>query len=78
MEVRKCSNTTLLIEAIALMNDAQERQERLEKVQSGWGMTFLEKLYLQTAIAGLLEANRKIVRINELLTTKGERGTEQE
>lgn len=75
MEDWKCSNTTLLIEAIALMNDAQER---LEKVQSGWGMTFLEKLYLQTAIAGLLEANRKIVRINELLTTKGERGTEQE
>lgn len=75
MEDRKCSNTTLLMEAIALMNDAQER---LEKVQSGWSMTFLEKLCLQTAIADLLEANRKIVRINELLTTKGEKGTEQE
>lgn len=41
MEGRECSNTTLLIEAIALMNDAQER---LEKVQSGWGMTFFGKV----------------------------------
>lgn len=75
MEVRKCSNTTLLIEAIALMNDAQER---LEKVQSGWGMTFSEMLYVQMAIDDLQEANRKVAHINKFLVPKGEKGTEQE
>ena len=75
MEVRKCSNTTLLMEAIALMNDAQER---LEKVQSGWSMTFSEMLYVQMAVDDLQEANRKVAHINNFLVPKREKGTEQE
>lgn len=75
MEDRQCSNRTLLMEAIALMNDAQAR---LEKVQSGWSMTFLEMLYVQMAVDDLQEANRKVAHINKFLIPKGEKGTEQE
>nr|DAS40177.1 MAG TPA: hypothetical protein [Caudoviricetes sp.] len=43
MEGRKCSNTTLLIEAIALMNDAQERLQKVEingaDNDAAWAMT---------------------------------------
>ena len=72
MEDRKCSNTTLLMEAIALMNDAQER---LEKVQSGWSMTFSEMLYVQMAIDDLQEANRKVAHINKFLVPHGKNGS---
>lgn len=68
MEVRKCSNTTLLIEAIALMNVARKGLERVATVE-GSGARRMKK----QALAALERAREKaecLASENELERTE--------